>query len=114
MSQSSKSRVGPQPIPEAERRRIGQIVHDERGNAFVNWRDAPADETRPVLEILGEPKLTLKAAEETFDPYARSRPPREAPRPRGGTTRTDLRRLSEHIKLMRALEERKRRGDDEE
>ncbi|HEV3285680.1 MAG TPA: hypothetical protein VG011_02960 [Steroidobacteraceae bacterium] len=89
-------------------------MHDERGNAFVNWRDAPADETRPVLEILGEPKLTLKAAEETFDPYARSRPPREASRPAGGAARTDLRRLSEHIKLMRALEARKRRGEDEE
>ncbi len=101
-------------MPEAERRRVGLIAHDERGNAFVNWRDAPADEARPVLEILGEPKLTLKAPEEIFDPYARSRPAREAARPEGGATRTDLRRLSEHIKLMRALEERRRRGNDEE
>ncbi len=114
MSQPSKNKRDAQVIPEAERRRIGQIVRDERGNAFLNWRDAPADETRPVLEILGEPKLTLKAAEETFDPYARSRPPREATRPKSAATRTDLRRLSEHIKLMRALEERRRHGDDEE
>ncbi len=114
MSQPSKNKVDPQALPEAERRRIGLIVRDERGNAFVNWRDAPADEARPVLEILGEPKLTLKAAEETFDPYARSRPVREASPAKRAATRTDLRRLSEHIKLMRALEERKRRGDAEE
>ncbi len=101
-------------MPEAERRRIGLIAHDERGNAFVNWRDAPADEARPVLEILGDPsKLTL-SAEESYNPYARGRPPREAPRPKSAATRTDLRRLSEHIKLMRALEERKRRAGDEE
>jgi hypothetical protein len=101
-------------MPEAERRRVGEIVHDERGNAFVNWRDARADEARPVLEILGEPKLTPKAEAETYDPYARGRPPREAPRPQRPAARTDLRRLSEHIKLMRALEERKRNGDGEE
>lgn len=114
MSQPSKNKVHPPAPPEAERRRIGLIVHDERGNAFVNWRDAPTDETRPVLEILGDPKLTLKTEDETYDPYAHSRPPREAPGPKSAASRTDLRRLSEHIKLMRALEERKRNGDDEE
>lgn len=114
MAQPSKNKVEPQAIPEAERRRVGLIVHDERGNAFVNWRDAPADEARPVLEILGDPKLALNAEEETFDPYARSRPAREAPRPERAAARTDLRRLSEHIKLMRALEKRKRNGDGEE
>jgi hypothetical protein len=113
VSQPSKNKIDPRALPESERRRVGLIAHDERGNAFVNWRDAPADEARPVLEMLGEPKLTLKV-EETFDPYARSRPAREVLPPKGGATRTDLRRLSEHIKLMRALEERKRRGDDEE
>jgi hypothetical protein len=92
-------------MPEAERRRIGTVVHDERGNASVRWRDAPADWERPVLEVLGDPKLTVKA-EESYDPYAR----REA---RGGAaaTRTDLRKLSEWIKMMRELEERKRNGD---
>jgi hypothetical protein len=113
VSQPSKNKIDAQAIPEAERRRIGLIAHDERGNAFVNWRDAPADEARPVLEIIGDPKLTLKA-EESYNPYARNRPPREAPRPKSAATRTDLRRLSEHIKLMRALEERRRHGDDEE
>jgi hypothetical protein len=36
------------------------------------------------------------------------------PRASGGTARTDLRKLSEHIKMMRALQERQRNGDAEE
>ena len=102
-------------MPEAERRRIGVVAHDERGNAFVNWRDAPADHERPVLEVQGE-SLALKKEELSYDPYARTRAARDAVPPRkptGGTTRTDLRRLSEHIKLMRALEARKRNGEDD-
>lgn len=93
------------PVPEAERRRIGTVVHDERGNASVRWRDAPSDWQRPVLEVLGDPKLTVKA-EESYDPYAR-RPARGS----GPATRTDLRKLSEWIKMMRELQERKRNGD---
>lgn len=113
MDFSFKKKADAQATPEAERRRIGQIVHDDRGNASVSWRDAPADHERPVLEILGEPSLTLKS-EEAYDPYARGGL-RQAPRrPVGGATRTDLRRLSEHIKLMRALEERRRNGGDDE
>ena len=70
-----------------------------------------------MLEILGEGSLGLKKEDISYDPYARARAPRaSAPlrKPTGGTTRTDLRRLSEHIKLMRALEERKRNGADDE
>jgi hypothetical protein len=92
-------------LPEAERRRTGTVVHDERGNASVRWRDAPPDYERPVLEVLGNPKITLKA-DESYDPYAR----RES-RPDGNARRTDLRKLSEWIKLMRELEERKSRGE---
>jgi hypothetical protein len=94
--------------PEAERRRMGTVVHDERGNASVQWQDAPADYERPVLEVLGNPKLTLKP-EESYDPYAR----RET-RGSGNTSRTDLRKLSEWIKLMRELEERKKLGEGED
>jgi hypothetical protein len=114
---SQKKKSESQAMPEAERRRIGSVAHDERGNAFVNWRDAPADHERPVLEILGENSLGLQKHDISYDPYARTRPARDsAPlrKPTGGTTRTDLRRLSEHIKLMRALEERKRNGADDE
>jgi hypothetical protein len=94
-----------QATPEAERRRMGTVVHDERGNASVRWRDAPADYERPVLEVLGNPKLTLKP-DDSYDPYAR-RPTL----PGGNGKRTDLRRLSEWIKLTRELEERKSRAD---
>jgi hypothetical protein len=114
---SQKKKTAPQAMPEAERRRIGQVAHDERGNAFVSWRDAPADHERPVLEILGEGSLGSSKHDISYDPYARTRAARESAAPRkptGGTTRTDLRRLSEHIKLMRALEERKRNGEDDE
>jgi hypothetical protein len=98
----------PNAVPEAERRRIGKVVHDDRGNASWRFRDAPADHERPVLEVLGDPQMTVKG-EETFDPYARPRA-----RQSGGTTsRTDLRKLSEWIKMMRELEERKSRGEDE-
>lgn len=114
MNYPFKKKSEPPPTPEAERRRIGLIVHDDRGNASVKWRDAPADHERPVLEILGDPKLTLKVEEEAYDPYARGRAPRATSRPSGPTARTDLRRLSEHIKLMRALEERKRNGGGED
>jgi hypothetical protein len=110
VTHSQKKQSDSQAMPEAERRRIGMVAHDERGNAFVNWRDAPADHERPVLEVEGE-ALALKK-----DPYARARAARESAPPRKpteGTARTDLRRLSEHIKLMRALEARKRNGEDE-
>jgi hypothetical protein len=110
---------------DAERRRIGRVVHDDRGNASVTWRDAPADLERPVLEVLGDPGLSIKS-DETFDPYAHrtlrdAGVSHDAPsgghagRPHGGSggnrgngTRTDLRRLSDWIKMMRELEQRKR------
>ena len=96
---------------EANRRRIGVIVHDDRGMASVEWRDAP-DGTieRPVLEILGNPELELKDDDVSYDPYSRHTAtyPRTGP---GTTTRTDLRKLSEWIKKKRELEARKARGD---
>jgi hypothetical protein len=91
-----------EPPPQSERRRIGTVVHDDRGNASVTWRDAPGDLERPVLEVLGNPVLTIKN-EESFDPYAR-RGAREG----RNSSRTDLRKLSEWIKMMRELEERKK------
>jgi len=84
------------------------VVHDDRGNASVTWRDAPADMERPVLEVLGDPALSIKnEREESFDPYAR----RGAPEGRS-STRTDLRKLSEWIKMMRELEQRKKDSGD--
>ncbi len=73
----------------------------------MEWQAAPADHQRPVLEVLAESPLTLKTEETSYDPYSSNRT-----RKPGGGTRTDLRRLSEWIKLMRELEERKRHGGD--
>lgn len=98
--------------PSAERRRIATVVRDERGNAIVAWRDAPADHARPKLEL--EEHAVLKLREERgFDPYARHLPrvATTATAPRGpgpAGRRTDLRRLSEWIKMMRDLEQRRR------
>jgi hypothetical protein len=97
---------------EAERRRVGTVVHDERGNASVRWRDAPADFQRPVLEVQGETPLSIKT-DETFDPYSRHRSD-GTPQPAKARPRTDLRKLSEHIKKMRELQERKRSDGDAE
>jgi hypothetical protein len=102
---SKKRPAARQELPEAERRRVGKVVHDDRGNASLHWRDAPAHAPREILEVLGDPGLSVKS-EESFDPYAH----RAARQSSGNTTRTDLRKLSEWIKMMRELEERKRNG----
>jgi hypothetical protein len=109
VSENPKKYRSAQPEPSAERRRVGTVVHDERGNASVEWRDAPADHERPVLEVIGENGLSVKTDEVSYDPYARHRPLRT-----GVGKRTDLRKLSEWIKKMRELEERKRNGGDPE
>ncbi len=110
----NKKGIEEKPVgPEANRRRVGMIVHDERGMASVEWHDAPTDEERPVLEILGNPKLAVQD-EASYDPYSRHSASLPKLNP-GNTTRTDLRKLSEWIKMKRELEERKLRGggDDE-
>ena len=113
MDSSSKKKSDDSGKPEAERRRIGVVVHDDRGNASVAWHDAPADEQRQVLEILGEPQLTIKTEEQSFDPYARSQGNSARGHTRSAPRRpTDLRKLSEWIKMMRQLEERKRDEED--
>ena len=98
---------------ESNRRRVGMVVHDDRGMASVEWHDAPADFERPVLEVQNSAGLALKNDDVSYDPYARHTAtlPKTGP---GATSRTDLRKLSEWIKMKRALEERRLRGDDAE
>lgn len=92
----------------SERRRLSRVRHDDRGNAYVEWVDAPADlVTRPKLEIADEStELRLETPQTSCDPY--SSRAGAARTKTGNTTRTDLRKLSEWIKMMRDLEERKR------
>ena len=103
MSDNHKKQLPQDATPREERRRVGTVVHDDRGNASVKWKAAPVEHERPVLEVLGEHGLALNTEEASFDPYARNRP-----RKGGGGKRTDLRKLSEWIKQMRELEERRR------
>ena len=109
-------------MPDAERRRIGKVVHDDRGNASVRWLDAPSDYQRPVLEVARD-SAPARNREESFNPYAHgatrstaSSTPSTATgtRSTAASTRTDLRKLSEWIKMMRELEERKRNGGDQD
>ena len=112
----------------SDRRRIGRVVHDDRGNAVVQWEEAPPDYERPVLEIessgrrpglphrLGAHSLSLDDAP-SFDPYSSSRalerkPPQQ--QRTGSTSRTDLRKLSEWIKMMRELEQRKASSSEDD
>jgi hypothetical protein len=103
------------------RRRASQIVHDERGNARVEWIDAghagvPLERAPLSVEptpARGEPaKLKVERARAGgFDPYARVGAahipePKKAP---GG--KRDLRKLGEWIKLKRELETRKSQDD---
>lgn len=93
----------------AERRRIGRIVHDDRGNASVDWQDAPSDYKRPVFELEAEPSaLAVQKAPKTFNPYESTTVPAAT---RSAGPKKDLKKLSEWIKMMRDLEERKRRGE---
>ena len=90
-----------------ERRRLSRVRHDDRGNAYVEWVDAPA-------ELVARPKLEIERGEgdkerSAYNPYANGS---GAGRKTGNTTRTDLRKLSEWIKMMRELEERKRSGGE--
>ncbi len=89
----------------------------------MEWIDAPVDEVRTKLEVEGAPSsgrgnrdplgadlLSIQKAEDTFNPYERTTAPDRERKSTGNTTRTDLRKLSDWIKLMRALEEQKKNG----
>ena len=102
------------------RRRASQIVHDDRGNARVEWIDAghagvPLD--REPLSIEPTPargvhaKLTVeRKGAGGFDPYARVGAA-HIPEPKKGPVKKDLRKLGEWIKLKRELESRKSEDD---
>jgi hypothetical protein len=102
-----------------ERRRIAKVVHDDRGNATVEWVKAPQDGERVTLSL--EDTATAPRPERGYDPYQTPAKARSAGKPvkqpgagmpeRPAKPR-DLRKLSEWIKQMRELEARKQRGDD--
>jgi hypothetical protein len=79
------------------RRRLSRIVHDSRGNARVEWVDLPAE------DLMIEPRLRLSLEGDRPRPAAVPLPPAMPVR-----KKTDLRKLSEWIKLTREIEERKK------
>jgi hypothetical protein len=108
------------PPQAANRRRASQIVHDDRGNARVEWIDAGyagVELERAPLTIESTPargenaKLAVERKRSGgFDPYARVGAAHipEAKKPQG---KRDLRKLGEWIKLKRELDERKAQND---
>ena len=80
------------------RRRLSRIVHDSRGNARVEWIDLPAE------DLMLEPRLRLSLEGDRPRPAVVPLPP-----PLPARKKTDLRKLSEWIKLTREVEERKKR-----
>jgi hypothetical protein len=109
--------------PDHERRFMRGVVHDHKGTAHLQWYEAQQDYERQLLELEDKTRsakpgshkldtggLSVKE-DDSFDPYTR-RPETERKRERG--TRTDLRRLSAWIKMMRELEQARKRDADED
>lgn len=109
--------------PAMNRRRASQIVHDDRGNARVEWIDAGyAGELleREPLSIQSTPgrgESARLAVERTrangFDPYARAAGFGTAPEPKKTPAKRDLRKLGEWIKMKRELEARRQQDDSD-
>jgi hypothetical protein len=124
VDRSQRKQVEPVESADAsERRRIGRVVHDDRGTARVEWQEAPPDFAfeRPKLEVETFDDtvhrlaiLNEGAAAENGNPYNQKAAPRKPVAP--PAPKRDLRKLSEWIKMMRGMAERKERGeeDDEE
>ena len=107
------------------RRRVSRIVHDHKGTAKVEWVEAPDDYERQKFEIEGarqpatppSPRalrtgsLSIHNGQDPHDPYTRIP---ETDRKRAPGQRTDLRKLSAWIKMMRSLEEAKKREPNDE
>jgi hypothetical protein len=118
----SKDSSNGKPPQATNRRRASQIVHDDRGNARVEWIDAgyagvPLE--RAPLSIQDTPargdaaKLSVERKRSSgFDPYARVGAAHipEQKKPQG---KRDLKKLGEWIKMKRELEARKESGDTE-
>jgi hypothetical protein len=100
---------------------VSQIVHDDRGNARVEWIDAGyagVELERAPLSIEKTPprgenaRLSVERVRAGgFDPYARvgTGPAAIVKKP---PPKRDLRKLGDWIKMKRELEARKNSGDD--
>ena len=101
---------------------MSQIVHDDRGNARVEWIEAgfagqPLERAPLTIEktpARGEhAKLTVERGRAGgFDPYARVGAA-HTPEPKKPAGKRDLRKLGEWIKMKRELDARKDSGESE-
>ena len=99
---------------------MSQIVHDDRGNARVEWIDAgcagvPLERAPLSIESTPARGVTARLTVERkgaggFDPYARVGAA-HIPEAKKPPVKKDLRKLSEWIKLKRELESRKSQDD---
>lgn len=87
-------------------------MHDERGNARVEWVNVPADSARVPLSL--EDTQSIHRPERGYDPYHKTPKSLHKHDPDARAPKRDLRRLSEWIKQMRVLEQRKLQGDADE
>jgi hypothetical protein len=106
-------------------RRASRVVHDERGNARIEWIEESAGkllEDRIPLELVddeqvvrGGPVWNPRKVEKGWNPYQSTtlKPP-DPKRAPPVTIKKDLRKLSEWIKLKREIEARKLRGDQDD
>lgn len=115
-----KGKAAPDTTAEsANRRRVGRVVHDDRGQASVEWHDAPEDYERPKLELQDgaraperqkarrdEVRPLAVSKDKSFNPYQKAGAERRATTPPPNQKR-DLRQLSKWIKMMREIEEQK-------
>jgi hypothetical protein len=112
--------AGPTSV-EFPRRRLGRIVHDERGQASMEWERVEPDERgtspRLALSLVDDPaptarSLRLSSANQGVDPYDRGIETTAEravhPRRRPG----DLRQLDAWIRQRRAVEANRRSEDD--
>ena len=116
MDPKQKNRQADEPSTSdtAVRRRISRIVRDDRDTATVEWMDAPPDYQRVPLSIESTLPPGAKRAQGGYNPYETIAPRQSKPSKDQRPVKRDLRKLSEWIKQMRELEERKKRGNDDE
>lgn len=88
-------------------------MHDERGNARLEWVNAPYGVERTSLS-LQEDKPAAPVPQQGYDPYGNdARAPRKPESNEPRRSPRDLRKLSEWIKQRRRVEELKRGEDGE-
>jgi hypothetical protein len=110
---NSRPAEPPAPSDTSERRRVGKIVRDDRDTATVEWLDAPEDYERAALSLESTlPPGTKRPQFGGYDPYQTTVPAKSKAKTEAKPVKRDLRKLSEWIKQMRDLEERKKRGDE--